>query len=183
MARSFSIEGFVGFPPELRNAAAGIYISGSSIMPLRRIILYEKSYSQLSTRRPLRASQPECFELFWPSTARLNPRNRTQLPEMFARYSHGTAFTNSFSLASFIIREIVRLPGLVPGTGAFTNQPFQSERPSPLQKLWNIFRKIGRTSENTRKLFQQFFRLCRSRRKGSLTGRHPFLGSEIKSFN
>ena len=50
--------------------------------------------------------------------------------------------------------------GLIPGTGAFTNQPFQSECPSPVQKLWNIFCEGGRISENTRRLFQQFFQLC-----------------------
>ena len=51
---------------------------------------------------------------------------------------------------------------VLPGASTFPNQAFQSERPRPVQKLWNIFRKRGRISENTRRLFQELFQLCLS---------------------
>jgi hypothetical protein len=33
------------------------------------------------------------------------------------------------------------LSGLIPGTAAFTNQTLKSQFPSPVQKLWNVFRE------------------------------------------
>jgi hypothetical protein len=54
------------------------------------------------------------------------------------------------------------LSGLVPGTSALTDQTLKSQSARPIQELWNIFRKRGRKSENTRRLFQQFFQLCLS---------------------
>jgi hypothetical protein len=49
---------------------------------------------------------------------------------------------------------------MLPGTGALTDQTLKPKFASPFQKLRNIFRKRDRISENTRRLFQQFFQLC-----------------------
>jgi hypothetical protein len=52
--------------------------------------------------------------------------------------------------------------GLIPGTGALTNQTFEPKFASPFQKLWNVFCEGDRISDYTRRLFQQFFQFCLS---------------------
>jgi hypothetical protein len=79
---NFSIE---GHPPELQNTAGGIFISGSPTMLLRLIILYQKSYSQLSTRCSTTSLESRMFRVILASDSGINPGGTGR---NWQRYSH-----------------------------------------------------------------------------------------------